>query len=282
MDMMKQRHFRMVTAFLPLLCGTLPAATFGDSLPLFDAHIHYSSDAWDRYPVAEALAILDEAGIRRALVSSTPDDGTLRLFEAVPERVVPELRPYRSGADMGTWHSDPSILPYIEERLRRGIYRGIGEFHLPAQKVETPVVRRVVQLAVERGIPLHVHSDERAVAALFALEPRVKILWAHAGMSTPAQTVGEMLERFPNLWVELSYRMGEVAPDGRLSPVWRDMFLGHRDRFLFGSDTWSPERWPQVPAIANTARGWLGQLPPDVATAIASGNADRLYGEPKP
>jgi len=280
--MMKQRHFRMVTAFLPLLCGALPATAFGESLPLFDAHIHYSSDAWDGYPVAEVLAILDQAGIQRGLVSSTPDDGTLRLFEAAPERVVPELRPYRSGADMGTWHSDPSILPYIEERLRRGIYRGIGEFHLSADKAGAPVVRRVAQLAVEREIPLHVHSDERTVAALFALESRVKILWAHAGMTTPAEMVGQMLLRYPNLWVELSYRMDEVAPGGRISPLWRDLFLRYPHRFLFGSDTWSPERWPEVPAIADAARRWLSQLPTDVAAAIAFGNADRLYGAPKP
>lgn len=279
---MNQRHFRMVTAILPLFCGPWPVTALGESLPLFDAHIHYSSDAWDDYPLNEVLAIMEKAGIQRALVSSTPDDGTLRLFEAAPERVVPELRPYRSGGDMGTWHSDASLLPYIEERLRRGIYRGIGEFHLSADKVDSPVVRRVAELAVEREIPLHVHSDERTVAALFALESRVKILWAHAGMTTPAEVVGQMLSRYPNLWVELSYRLDEVAPGGRISPLWRDMFLRHRERFLFGSDTWSPERWPEVPAIAGTACGWLSQLPPDVAAAIAFGNADRLYGAPKP
>ena len=261
-----------------VLCAAVAPAAAGGSIPLFDAHVHYSSDAWEAYPEKEVLAILQRAGIRRALVSSTPDDGTLRLLAAAPALVVPELRPYRTSADMGTWHSDPTILPYIEERLRRGNYRGIGEFHLSADKVSSPVVRRVVELAVGRGIPLHAHSDDRAVAAMFALNPEVKILWAHAGMSTSAETIGAMLDRYPNLWAELSYRWGEVAPGGSLSPEWRILLLRHPDRLLFGTDTWAPERWPQVPAIAAAARTWLRDLPPEVAAAVAFRNAERLYG----
>lgn len=269
---------KLCTLAALILCSALPPAAAGEPIPLFDAHVHYSSDAWGTYPEKEVLAILQSAGIRRALVSSTPDDGTLRLFEADPALVVPELRPYRTSADMGTWHSDPTILPYIEERLRRGSYRGIGEFHLSADKVSTPVVRRVVELAVERGIPLHAHSDDRAVAAIFSLNAGVKILWAHAGMTTSVETIGNMLERYPNLWAELSYRLEEVAPGGQLSPQWRALFLRYPDRFLFGTDTWAPERWPRVPAIANAARVWLQELPQDVATAIASRNAERLFG----
>ncbi len=279
---MIKQLYRLVPALLLSACSVLPVAAAGQSIPLFDAHVHYSSDAWKKYSVDEVLAILDQAGVERALVSSTPDDGTLKLFEAAPERVVPELRPYRTGADMGTWHSDASILPYLEERLRRGIYRGIGEFHLSADKAATPVVRRVIELAVERQIPLHAHSDEKAVAALFAVDRRVKILWAHAGMSTPVQAVGEMLDRYSNLWVELSYRLDEVAPGGRVSPAWRTLFQRHPDRFLFGSDTWTPGRWSEVPALANAARAWLKELPPDLAAAIAFRNAERLYGTSKP
>ena len=47
-----------------LACGTLRAA----ELPLFDAHIHYSHDAWENLPPKEAIAILRKAGLKRALV----------------------------------------------------------------------------------------------------------------------------------------------------------------------------------------------------------------------
>ena len=267
------RALALLFLWLPSLAGAAPP------LPLFDAHIHYSSDAWEALPAAEALAILDRAGIRRALVSSTPDDGTLRLHRAAPARIVPELRPYRSPSDMGTWHRDPSLLPYLEERLRSGIYRGIGEFHLSAADAGSPVVRQVAELAAARGLALHVHGDARTVERLFAIAPGVRVLWAHAGMTDPPEIVGQMLERSPNLWVELSYRLDEVAPGGRLDPAWRALLLRHPDRFMYGSDTWTPSRWPEVPRIAESARKWLDQLPPEVAEGIAWRNAEALFGK---
>ncbi len=42
--------------------------------PLADAHIHYSHDAWDMLPPAEAIKILRKAGLRQAFVSSSNDD----------------------------------------------------------------------------------------------------------------------------------------------------------------------------------------------------------------
>jgi hypothetical protein len=69
-------------------------------LPIVDAHIHYSRPDWDVLSPAQVLAILDRARVQRALVSSTPDDGTLKLYEAAPHRIVPFLRPYRMREDM--------------------------------------------------------------------------------------------------------------------------------------------------------------------------------------
>src|SRR5436309_14815073 len=111
--------------------------------PLFDAHIHYSRPDWDAYPPERALALLARAGVRRAIVSSTPDDGTLKLYERAPTVVVPFLRPYRTREDMGSWPSHPGVQAYVEERLKRGIYRGIGEFHLGVADVGAPTVGRI-------------------------------------------------------------------------------------------------------------------------------------------
>src|SRR5687767_10473081 len=94
----------------------LAAPTRDEAFPIFDTHIHYSSDAWSVYSVDEALGILDRAGVRRALVSSTPDDGTMLLYQRDPERIIPILRPYRNRADMGSWTRDPYVLEYVEER----------------------------------------------------------------------------------------------------------------------------------------------------------------------
>jgi predicted TIM-barrel fold metal-dependent hydrolase len=48
-----------------------------------------------------------------------------------------------------------------------------------------------------------------------------------------------------------------------------------------GSDTWISQRWADYGAIMAEYRGWLKQLPPDVAAKIAHGNAERLFAEKK-
>src|SRR5262245_25822998 len=100
------------------------------SLPIFDAHIHYSHDAWQSVPPQEAIAILRKAGVRRALVSSSGDDGQQKLHAMAPDLIVPSLRPYRSRGDISTWVRDQSVISYLEERLKRFRYAAIGEFHV--------------------------------------------------------------------------------------------------------------------------------------------------------
>jgi len=255
------------------------AALAAQDLPIFDVHIHYSQPAWDAYPPEVALAILDRGGVSRALVSSTPDDGTLRLHAKAPERIVPEVRPYRTQGDIGSWTKDRAVLAYVEERLKRGIYKGIGEFHLGAGEVNDAVPRAFVDLAARHGIVLHCHCDEAAVEGLAKIRADARVLWAHAGMSAPAATVERLLDGYPNLWVELALR-SDVAPGGALDPAWRALFLKHPGRFMVGTDTWVNSQWDRLPEILNGFRAWLRQLPPDVAAKIAHGNADRLFGVP--
>ena len=103
-----------------ILSWLLLATVQAQELPIFDAHIHYSRPDWQVFTPERILAILDKAGVQRALVSSTPDDGTLQLYAAAPQRIVPFLRPYRIREDMGSWLSDPSVQAYVEERLKHG------------------------------------------------------------------------------------------------------------------------------------------------------------------
>jgi len=271
---------KLIPLLLIVLLGGGVSPGHAQELPIFDAHIHYSQPDWQVLTPEQALVILERAGVRRALVSSTPDDGTLKLYEQAPRRITPFLRPYRSREDMGTWHSDPAVQTYVEERLKRGIYKGIGEFHLvSADQAEAPVVKRCAELAAERQLFLHAHVDDLTVEKLLQLYPRARILWAHAGMTASAATVGRLLGQFPTLWVELALR-SDVAPNGTLDPEWRSVFLRHPDRFMVGTDTWVTSRWETLPEGMQFMRGWLKQLPHDVAERIAYRNAERLFGSP--
>jgi predicted TIM-barrel fold metal-dependent hydrolase len=257
----------------------LPAGAAAE-LPIFDAHVHYSHDAWQVVPPKEAVALLRKAGLRRALVSSSDDEGTQKLLAEAPDLIVPELRPYRTRADVSGWVRDEAIIAYLEERLRRHRYVGIGEFHLYGADADLPVPRRMVQLARQHGLLLHAHSDADAVDRLFQQDPGARVLWAHAGFERP-ERVREMLRKHPRLWADLAFR-SDHASGGRLAPEWRALFLEFPDRFMVGTDTFVPERWHYVPEHAQWSRTWLADLPPEVAERIAWKNGEALFGAAPP
>ena len=245
-----------------------------ERLPIVDAHIHYSQDAWSSLPPAEAATLLHRAGITRAFVSSSSDDGTLALLAAAPDIVVPVLRPYRERGELSTWLNDPSVPDMLRGRLASGVYAGIGEFHAFGDDIELPVVSAVIDMAREYGLFLHAHSDDDAVRRIFRHDPDALVLWAHGGFEGP-EVIGEMLARYDNLWADLAFR-SEHATDGEVDPAWRELFLRFPDRFLLGTDTFSPERWFYVEDHATWCREWLADLPAELRRAIAHGNAERL------
>ncbi len=182
-------------------CGLASA----QALPIFDAHLHYSHDAWESVPPAEAIAILRKAGLKRALISSSGDEGQQRLYQLAPDLVIPELRPYRRRGEIGTWFRDESVITFLKEKLARHRYAGIGEFHLYGADADLPVPRAMVQLARQYNIFLHAHSDADAVERLFKQWPQARILWAHAGFDSP-ENVAKMLRKHKNLWSDLAFR----------------------------------------------------------------------------
>ena len=217
-------------------------------------------------------------GVMKALVSSTPDEGTRMLYKEDPERIVPFLRPYHDDINSSNWYSKDRVIPYILERLEMPIYKGVGEFHIHNPfDADSPIIKKTVRLAVERDLFIHVHSDHRAVEKIFSYEPDVKVLWAHAGMSDPPDVVARMFDRHKNLWVDISIREYEIAPNGRLSPEWEKLFLEYTDRITVGSDTWVNSQWDNYEAIIAFDRNWLAQLPDEVARQIAFENAKRLF-----
>ncbi len=261
-----------------LVCAS-PVRAVDARYPIFDTHVHYSEPAWSVYSAMEIIAKFDRAGVVRALVSSSPDDGTLALFKLAPTRVVPELRPYRGAVGSGNWTLDAETPAYLEGRLAKTKYAGIGEFHLlGVQQVATPVVKKVIEFAIERDILLHVHSDADVINALFAAEPRLNIIWAHAGLSDPPEVIGPTLDAHRNLWADLSIREFDLLNGGRLDPVWRALLMRHADRFMVGSDTWVTAQWDGYDEILATNRLWLAQLPVEAARAIAYQNAVKLFG----
>ena len=244
-------------------------------LPIFDAHLHYSHDAWERLPPKDAVALMRQAGLKRAMVSSSSDEGTQMLFEAAPELILPVLRPYRTRGEIGTWFRDATVITHMETRLKKYRYVALGEYHIYGADADSAVMRRVVQLAREYKLFLHSHSDADAIERQFVQDPGARILWAHSGFDTP-EKVREMLRKHKNLWCDLAFRT-DHARGGKVDPDWRAAFLEFPDRFMVGTDSFTPERWHYIGEHANWSRQWLADLPREVGERIAWKNGEQLF-----
>ena len=249
-------------------------------LKIFDAHLHYNQEPNPYYPLERVLEVFRRNGVAGILANSRPNKGTHQLVDAKAPGlwVVPFIRPYRTRDDVQNWSTDAAIYELIEAEYKRGYFRGVGEFHIYGSAAQGPLVKRVVDFAAERDLYLLAHCDEAALLILHAHNPKARIIWAHTGFSTAPARVRELLERYPALMGELSYRGGITDGNGKLSAEWRELLGRHSDRFLLGSDTWINERWFGYDTIMQGYRGWLAQLPEDQAKRIAHGNAERLFG----
>ena len=269
------RSIVVVTAMLA------PAGVWAQQpLKIFDAHLHYNQEPNPFYPLDKVLEVFRRNGVAGIVANSRPNKGTHQLVDAKAPGlwVVPFIRPYRTRDDVQNWSTDPAIYELIQNEYKRGYYRGVGEFHIYGRGAEAPLVKQAVDFAVERNLYILAHCDEPALLILFGHNPKAKIIWAHTGFSTPPERVRELLETYPALWGELSYRSGVTDSSGNLAAEWRALFIRYSDRFVLGSDTWINERWFGYDTIMKNYRAWLAQLPEDQAKRIAHGNAERLFG----
>jgi hypothetical protein len=261
-------------AFAPIVATAQP------TLKIFDAHLHYNQEPNPFYRLEQVLEVFRRNNVAGIIANSRPNKGTHQLVDAKAPGlwVVPFIRPYRTRDDVQNWSTDPAIYDLIESEYKRGYFRGVGEFHIYGDAAAGPLVKKVVDFAADRDLYLLAHCDEPALLILLGHNAKAKVIWAHTGFSTAPARVRELLEKYPLLMGELSYRGGITESGGQLSADWRDLFARHSDRFLLGSDTWINERWFGYDTIMQTYRGWLAQLPADQATRIAHRNAERLFG----
>ena len=279
------------------MAGAVIAQAADYTGPLFDTHLHYNQEAWDGntgpFPPTEALARMQRNGVKAIVANSRPNAGTQTLAAARETReagvtVVPFVRLYRNRDDYTNWFRDETIYEMVQTELARGTasgpYRGIGEFHLyESANANGPVAKKLIVLAEQKQLAVLAHVDDVAIDLLMANAPSkgraLRLIWAHTGIGgAPVARVRALLERYPLLMGELSYRPGLTCADGKLCPEWRELILQYPERFLVGSDTWVNQRWSAYDELMQGYRAWLGDLPPAVARRIAWDNAAGLFG----
>jgi predicted TIM-barrel fold metal-dependent hydrolase len=223
---------------------------------------------------------MDKSGVAMGLVSSSPDEGTIMLWEYAPNRIVPELRPYHGVARSSDWTDMPGMDAYLERRLEKYPHEGIGEFHIRSQAMwNEELFTKIIAMAKARDLYLHVHSGPEPIRWLYDLDPEVKIIWAHAGLGEPAEVVFELMSEFPGLTADTSLREWAILGSGDdLDPEWKEIIFAFQDRLMIGSDTWVNGQWDDYEGIIASNRQWLSKLPREVAEKIAYKNAERLFG----
>ncbi|MGC9457681.1 MAG: amidohydrolase family protein [Halothiobacillaceae bacterium] len=241
---------------------------------MFDAHLHYSAPHAEALSPAEVIERFNAANVEQAIVTSTPPETVRALHAAAPERIHPFLGLYRTTADKRDWMHDASLPDRLEEALAEGDWAGIGEIHIFAIDGNSPVFARVVELAEAHDLVLMIHGDPPIIDKTFALWPEARVLWAHLGTIPEPEILRDYLTRHPDrLWIDTSVRDDRIAPEGRLKPEWRSLFLEFPDRFVVAVDTFSVNRWNAYGEVVDQIRDWLGTLPPEVAERLRYQNA---------
>ncbi len=243
-------------------------------IPRFDAHIHYSHDAWDVISPKDAIETLEKAGIKHAFVSSSSDEATQKLFNVDNNLIIPVLRPYRKRGELNSWYNDITVLDMLREKLAKYEYAGIGEFHVAGKYADTVVVKGLVDLAMKHKIFMHAHSDADAINRLFNHAPNARILWAHGGFEE-LNFIKDMLKKYDNLWVDLAYRF-DYSDGYALDDEWLNAFQEYPNRFMLGTDTYTPENWSYVVEQSETDQLWLNNIPKSLAEKISWKNAYEL------
>lgn len=256
------------------------SARADEQLPFFDAHIHYNEPVWQVFQPDDVAALFGRLAVTGALVSSTPHQGTVKLQAGVPDRVVPELRPYRGSVSAGNWTHDPAVVDWLAEQLKANSYACIGEIHIyNMETANWEVLRRVAALAREHGVFLHVHARAPIIERVLALDPEVKIIWAHAGLYDGSEIIARLLGAHPRLTAELSLRAPNIMPPLKeeMDPAWRALLLRYQDRIIVGTDTYLNISWAEYEELVTAHRRWLILLPRAAAEKIAYRNAERLF-----
>lgn len=180
------RWARATATMLALCSGLLASLSRAqEPIEIFDAHLHYNWEPKPYYELDKVLELFKQHRVTGIIATSRPNDGTRALVEASKAgkapglTIVPFIRPYRVRADIMSWMGDPKIFDLIQEEYARGIYIGIGEFHLSGKAAANEWVKRTVDFAVEKALFLHCHCDAEALETLFAHNARAHYLGAY-------------------------------------------------------------------------------------------------------
>jgi hypothetical protein len=209
--------------------------------------------------------------------------------------------------------TDLSAIRHVEHMLDQfPFWRGVGEVMLrhddltnltrsETARANHPAMDPIYALCAREGLPLCLHQNSTSVGIhdeyvyLHELceplerHPDLALVWAHCGISRRVthrhyhRMVSDMLTRYPNLYVDLSWVTYEDAiceprrSGERLVPKqsWIDLIQRYPDRVMLGSDVCG--HFDVHARLMARYNGLLAKLPEDIREKVAWRNAETLY-----
>lgn len=167
-------------------------------------------------------------------ISKEYNEKILAAYKKYPERVLPIL----SGFDPQNKNS----ISYVEEELKKGVWKGIGEMYLIHEnfldyktRADNPVLKEIYKLLAKYDVPMFFHyerhseEDVRVLLQEMKNNPKVKFIWVHWAHRKNDKELEKELEENPNMYVEI-----EESPGFSLEQI--KLFEKFSDRFLLGTD----------------------------------------------
>lgn len=210
----------------PLRSAPLP-------LPRVDAHQHLTPGTVElAVHVAEASGVWSLVNLSGG-VEGEGLEAQLQAARPWGDRVVTFMNPDPRGCCGEAWAVREAA------RVARGQAlgaRGLSVEVAPGQDLAGPAAKPLFEACAALGLPVAVHAPAapEVVAALAERYPLVTFVGAHfAERAEDPAAVGRLLDRLPNLWVDVAGRVQEL---GQRPEAARAAILAHPDRVLFGTD----------------------------------------------
>jgi predicted TIM-barrel fold metal-dependent hydrolase len=138
--------------------------------------------------------------------------------------------------------------------------------------------------------PSSLKANIPALERLLSYNPKVRIIWAHAGWDNTGyrtlKLMDDLLNRHPNLYMTMKFGGDSVeenrslASGKRLKTEWLELMKKHPDRFMMGTDQFFTPPLSDIRRKAGRGepvKAFFSQLPPDLVSKIGVENPIRIF-----
>lgn len=277
----------------------------------------YFVDAHSQMPggldIDTIIPLMDKAGVRRTILSARNDRDPQDVADFAaehPDRITAAVRSKGKAFNKGS----SKFGKFIKQQVKQPIFTAMGEailFHAQKGKkapkidvaIDSPQSQLLLDIARKQNWPFIAHYEFAAASwnksgYMEAFETTVKahpdhpFVLIHMGQ-LDVDDVSRLIGAHPNVYFMMSHsnpvtiakNSGQpwinLFEGQSLAPKWTAVMNAHPDHFILAFDNVWPEFWGDFYLKqASLWRTALSALNPDVAHALAHGNAERLWNLP--